>query len=807
MKGVLSKNSRFLGPFAAFLILIAFWIGILASLREKSLTLDEGVHVTAGYAFWRFNDYRLNPENGNLPERVMALPLFVGDYRFPPTQSDTWRNSDKWAVTWQWFYQLGNDAGEMTRSGRAVIALLAVALGALVWAWSRELFGPVAGMLSLLLYVLNPSILANGALMTSDTAAALFFFAATWSWWRVLQRLTVARVLISALALGALFLSKTSAVLMLPIALILVVARLLKRKPLPVRGFGLRELRGSGAQLLAFAAAGAAHVIVVLLLIWSFYGFRYAAFAPGMSDGAWNEATWETLLVKPTPSALFQRVELDSRQSEEMKRIFAREHADENGWSASSLKALDAVKHEVLTEEQISGIERLLAEPAPQLIPRMIETLRRYHLLPEAYIYGVAHVWRGSRERAAFFNGEFSIAGWRTFFPYTFLVKTPLPLFVVIALALAVAIAVARKRSPSGKASARDARSALYDTLPLWVLFGVYWIAAISSHLNIGHRHILPTYPPLFVLCGAAAWWFRASPGIEGEPRLKIRFSRAAAMGLCIALALLAVETVYRFPHYLAYFNGLVRPAHGYRHLVDSSLDWGQDLPGVRRYIETKQPTPPIYLSYFGFANPVYYGVHAIYSYSVTGAHRTPPLQTFTLPVDRAKTFLEDFLTREPEYDSEAVGTAPQGDNVFAVVVKKPTALRLSAGTYFISATLLQPVTQPGRGAFGPWNNRLETEYQTTRQFVAPLLSDNAAERGTALGQFPPEQWYTMINNYEYLRFHRLAAFLRQREPDDNVGFSILVYRLSDEDLAHAVDGPPVELARDLATELFGSRR
>jgi len=83
MKGVLPTNPRFLGPSAAILVLIAFWIGILASLREKSLTLDEGVHVTAGYAFWRYNDYRLNPENGNLPERVMALPLLVGDYRFP----------------------------------------------------------------------------------------------------------------------------------------------------------------------------------------------------------------------------------------------------------------------------------------------------------------------------------------------------------------------------------------------------------------------------------------------------------------------------------------------------------------------------------------------------------------------------------------------------------------------------------------------------------------------------------------------------------------------------------------------------
>ncbi len=804
MTKLLSKDSWLFGPLAAVIVLIAFWLGILASLREKSLTLDEGVHATAGYTFWHYNDYRLNPENGNLPQRVMALPLLFADYKFPGTDSDIWRNADKWAVTWQWFYQLGNDADEMTRRSRAAIGLLAVGLGALVWAWSRQLFGPVGGMLSLLLYVLNPSILANGALMTSDITAALFFFAATWSWWRLLRRLTVARLLISAVAMAGLFLSKTSAVLILPIALILVVARLWKRAALPVRGFGLRELGRRWGQLLAFAVAGAIHLAVVLLLIWSFHGFRYAAFSPAMPDGAWNEATWETLLGKPTPHALFGRVGLGPLQDKEVKRIFAREHADENAWSAAAFKAMDAVKRDVLAEEQASRLDQLLAEPPPQFFPRMLETLRHYHLLPEAYIYGVAHVWRASRERAAFFNGEFSIAGWYTFFPYAFLVKTPLPLFAVIALAMAAA--VTKWRSRKARASTRDVGLALYDTLPVWVLLAVYWIAAISSHLNIGHRHLLPTYPPLFVLCGAAAWWFHGWPGPGDKPRLHPAFSRFAGIGLCIALVLLAAETVYRFPHYLAYFNGLVRPAQAYRHLVDSSLDWGQDLPGVRRYIETKHPATPIYLSYFGFANPVYYGVPAIHTYSVTGAHRSPPLQTFTLPADRSKTFLEDFLRREPEYDSEAVGTARQGDNVFAVVVKKPAALRLTGGTYFISATLLQPVTQPGRGAFGPWNNRLEKEYQTARQFMAPLLSNDASERGTALGQFPPEQWYAMINNYEYLRFHRLAAFLRQREPDDNVGFSILVYHLSDEDLARALDGPPVELGRDLATELFGSR-
>jgi hypothetical protein len=58
---------RLTGPVAAGVTLVLLWIVMLASLRNKSLTYDELGNVTSGYTYWRFNDYRLDPENGNLP--------------------------------------------------------------------------------------------------------------------------------------------------------------------------------------------------------------------------------------------------------------------------------------------------------------------------------------------------------------------------------------------------------------------------------------------------------------------------------------------------------------------------------------------------------------------------------------------------------------------------------------------------------------------------------------------------------------------------------------------------------------------
>ena len=162
-------------------MLIAFYVGMLASLREKSQTMDEGVHLAGGYTYWSYNDYRIHPENGNLPQRVIALPLLLGNYKPPATDGELWRTSDKWRLSWQWLYQLGNDAEAMIQRGRAASGLLAVVLGVLVWAWARQLFGLIGGMISLLLYVLDPSILANGALMTSDTACARFTSGSSWS--------------------------------------------------------------------------------------------------------------------------------------------------------------------------------------------------------------------------------------------------------------------------------------------------------------------------------------------------------------------------------------------------------------------------------------------------------------------------------------------------------------------------------------------------------------------------------------------------------------------------------------------------
>ena len=71
-------------------------------------------------------------------------------------------------------------------------------------------------------------------------------------------------------------------------------------------------------------------------------------------------------------------------------------------------------------------------------------------------------------------------------------------------------------------------------------------------------------------------------------------------------------------------------------------------------------------------------------------------------------------------------------------------------------------------------------------------MSENDPEaRAALISKVGAANIDTVLRAFEELRFSRLCMYLRQREPDDHVGYSILIYRLTDEDLAEALEGDP----------------
>jgi hypothetical protein len=71
----------------------------------------------------------------------------------------------------------------------------------------------------------------------------------------------------------------------------------------------------------------------------------------------------------------------------------------------------------------------------------------------------------------------------------------------------------------------------------------------------------------------------------------------------------LGVGTLRLHPHFLAFFNAIGGgPENGWHVLVDSNIDWGQDLIGLRRWMD-QEGVDSVRLGWFGSAPPEAYGV------------------------------------------------------------------------------------------------------------------------------------------------------------------------------------------------------
>jgi len=125
----------------------------------------------------------------------------------------------------------------------------------------------------------------------------------------------------------------------------------------------------------------------------------------------------------------------------------------------------------------------------------------------EAYLYGFAFTNKSAMFRPAFLDGEWSNTGFPSFFPRAFLYKTPIR---VLLLLMAIGIAgFLRWRNAWKDGRIKTIGRDLAKLSPVWTLILVYSAFSLTSHLNIGHRHLLPIYPALFIACGACAYFFR----------------------------------------------------------------------------------------------------------------------------------------------------------------------------------------------------------------------------------------------------------------------------------------------------------
>lgn len=278
------------------------------------------------------------------------------------------------------------------------------------------------------------------------------------------------------------------------------------------------------------------------------------------------------------------------------------------------------------------------------------------------------------------------------------------------------------------------ALATLYAATPLLALGIIYGVSTMGGRLNIGIRHWLPVFPLVLAVAGLAA---------------KLPWPRLRAGVLALVLAWSAIDAWHVWPHPLAFVNPLGGGVtHGYRTVVDSSFDWGADLNALERWLAARAARPgekpPVYFSHFGNA-------------------------------DLSRRKIDAVLL-------------PQ-----CFELRPPSAYGLGPGTYVLSATMLQNVYGEVNGPWRPSLERNYVELTTQMQRLDQVRADRAA-LDRLVAQDGVEAWKQRISLYDWLRFTRLCAWLRQREPSERITPGLLVFELSGDDLSAALTGPPEKL-------------
>jgi len=479
---------------------------ILHTIHGESLTWDEGDHIFSGYETWKTHDYGFNPEHPPLVKMLATIPLLGLDLKVPPNQNRFFKTEAYLDGRELLFRSPGYDGQSLTFRVRILPMLFTLIAAILVYCAGREMFSCTTGLVALLLFTFEPTLLAHGAFVTTDMAASCTIFATVYAFWRWYQSSTWQRAVVVGIAAGIALGSKHSTVLLAPMLVVLAAGMLIvhyRKRDLPLPGIG--KTLGALATL----------TVVAVFLLWSFYGFRYNA--------------------RPAPLAL-------------------------------SPSLVD------------------YAAPLGGFETKGILLAGRLKLFPESWLYGLVDVRAMANGMPSFFMGKVYQHGVWQYFPVLLLIKATLGMIGLLLLTL---FAISRRW--------------LHNWTALWFLTAppaIYLIVAMTSHLNIGARHVLPLFVFACVLAAAGAVTLA-----QRSPRWAI------AVG--ILLILHVGSSLLAAPNYMSYSNeAWGGPTKTYRYLSDSNTDWAQQLVATSNYLRDHN-IKNCYLAYFAapFILPADYGI------------------------------------------------------------------------------------------------------------------------------------------------------------------------------------------------------
>jgi len=512
-----------LTPIFAIILIAIMMVVAVVSLKQESAIMDEIAHIPAGYSYLTQKDMRLNPEHPPLLKDLSAIPLLFMDINFPD-QIESWTTkvNGQWDFGFNFLYESGNDADKIVFWSRLPMLLLLIAMGLIIYLWTKKLYGKYAALLATFLFSFSPTFIAHGRYVTTDVGAAFGFFIAIYFFVKWIKEPKRMNLIWAGIFFGIAQAIKFSLILLLPyfglLILIWIFVQWKERKH--------DLLRSAVIYISKFLFI----IIIGYLIIYPIYLFHTSNYP---------------------------------------------------------------------VEKQISDTKYIASnipfKPSEKLLTYMVEKplLRPY----AQYTLGLFMVFqRATGGNTTFFLGDVTNKGWRHYFPVTYILKTPLVLQILTIIVLIYLALQIRRKKPKISKWLRM----YFPEFAMLLFLAIYWASSITSNLNIGVRHILPTFPFVYILLSGQIK--RMYDHLK-----KKKLFNVYKLIFAVLLIWYAVSSLSIFPYYLTYFTELVGGAkNGHIYVTDSNLDWGQDLKRLAKWTDENN-IEKIHLDYFGGGDKKYY--------------------------------------------------------------------------------------------------------------------------------------------------------------------------------------------------------
>jgi len=252
-----------------WLIPLAFCVILLAqmlfSVRQMSQHADEATHLYAGYRALKCGDYTFGREHPPLAKMLAATPLLWADVPVDCSQCEA---VDEEGQATLWLYSR-EDWWPLLMKARVAASFAAGALCLGVWITARRMFGLAVAVVSTMALVFEPNILAHGALLLNNILLSALSLLTVFGFYLWTRQRSVPLLVSTGFLMGLALLTKHSAVLLIPVLILLSAAEAwLEKKTSDRRELASRALQNFGAV--------AATLVIAAATIWCGFGMRYS---------------------------------------------------------------------------------------------------------------------------------------------------------------------------------------------------------------------------------------------------------------------------------------------------------------------------------------------------------------------------------------------------------------------------------------------------------------------------------------------------------------------------------------------------